>query len=254
MGDCKSVATPIEPNANFVKLDEGEPCVDKQQYQALIGCLTYAMMVSRPDLAAAVGVLSQYMSNPGQQHWTGVKRVLRYIKGTVNFGLRFRAADGQVTLSGYSDANWGGCLDDRLSTAGHAFMLGGGCISWRSKKQRSVAKSTTEAELVALSLAAQECIWLRNLLTDVGFEQAEATVLWEDNQGAIELSKRAKFHDRTKHIDISYYFCRERVQRGEIRVEYCPTNDMIADIMTKGVPGPSFQKLRAALGVIDIGG
>jgi hypothetical protein len=252
MENCKPAATPMEPNARFTKLEPGEPCVEKQQYQATIGCLTYAMTSTRPDLASAVGMLSQYMSNPGEQHWVGVKRVLRYLKGTLSYGLRFHGSSSQLSFCGYSDANWGGDPDDRLSTSGYAFMLAGACISWSSKKQRSVATSSTEAEYVALSLASQECVWLRNLLLDIGFEQSNATVLYEDNQGAIELARNPKHRGRSKHIDIRYHFVRELLQRNVISVVYCPTNEMLADVMTKPVPKPTFVRMRESLGVVDI--
>jgi transposase InsO family protein len=247
--DCNPVGTPMESNQKFRKLEDGDECADKITYQAAIGCLTYATITTRPDLATSVGILSQHMANPGKDHWLGVKRILRYLKGTLDFGLRFGGLHCDATLVGYSDANWAGDLDDRISTSGYVFLVGDGCISWRSKKQRCVAKSSTEAEYVALSTATSECIWLRRLLGDLGFVQSSATTMYEDNQGAIALSRNPKDHERTKHIDIAYHFARERQMNGEINVIYCPTAEMLADVMTKALPRPMFEKLREAIGV-----
>ena len=208
-------------------------------------------MISRPDIAVATGTLAQFMSNPNVQHWSGVKRVLRYLKGTMNYGLCYSKADDNQ-LVGFSDADWAGDLDRRRSTSGYTFHVGLSLVSWSSRKQVTVARSSTEAEYVALSSATQEAIWLRRLLSDISSQECPTTLINEDNQGAIELSKNAKHHERTKHIDIAHHFVRERVASNEIAVSYCPTNEMVADIMTKAIPRVKFQKFRSALGVMQI--
>ena len=152
------------------------------------------------------------MPKPGKEHWQGIKRVLRYIQGTLNYGLIFTADGTDSTLTGYSDADWGGDASTRRSTTGYAFQIQNNTISWCSKRQASVARSTTEAEYMALSLACQEGIWLRRLLSDVQLRQCDPSTIFEDNKGAIEMSKNPKFHNRTKHIDISYHFVREQVE------------------------------------------
>ena len=167
MENCKPVSTPMEPGKKFYELSGDEDPVNVQEYQKIIGCLTYATTAIRPDLASAVGILSKYMSRPGKEHWQGVKRILRYVQGTVDYGLIFRAKDNSCSLTGYSDADWAGDLDTRRSTSGYVFQIEGSTVSWRSKKQTCVSKSTTEAEYVALSLAAQETVWLRRLLSDI---------------------------------------------------------------------------------------
>ena len=207
---------------------------------------------TRPDIAAAVGVLSQYMSRPSKDHWIGVKHVLRYLKGTLMYGLKFSAHEEEPELFGYSDADWAGDVDTRRSTSGYVFQIGSSTVSWSSKKQATVAKSSTEAEYVALSSATQEAVWLRSLMGDLGRQMDAPTTIYEDNQGAIELAKNAKYHKRTNHIDICHHFVRERVVSNEIQVIYCPTGDMIADIMTKGLAKLAFEKLRDLLGVHDI--
>ena len=155
-------------------------------------------------------------------------------------------------LSGYSDADWAGDLDTRRSISGYVFQIQGNTVSWCSKKQASVSRSTTEAEYIALSVASQEAVWMRRLLADVGLQQEEPSTIFEDNQGAIELSKNPKFHNRTKHIDISFHFIREQVNLKVISVKYCPTEDMLADIMTKGLPKITFQRFRELLRINEI--
>ena len=184
------------------------------------------------------------MSNPSKQHWVGVKRILRYIIGTLNFGLKFSADDKEPLIYGYSDADWAGDIETRRSTSGYVFQIGNSTISWCSRKQSSVAKSSAEAEYIALSFATQEAIWLRRLLFDFGYGTESSTTIFEDNQGAIQLTRNPKFHNRTKHIDICYHFVREKVASKEICVAYCPTQDMLADIMTKGLTRVTFEKFR----------
>ena len=150
-------------------------------------------------------------------------------------------------MYGFSDADWPGDTETRRSTSGFVFKIANSTISWCSKRQSSVAKSTTEAEYTALNLAAQEAIWLRRLLFDVGYKIDSPTTFYEDNQGAIELSKNPKFHNRTKHI--SYHFIRERVLSKEISVTYCSTDNMLADVMTKGLTRDNFKKFRSSLNV-----
>ena len=252
MLECKSVSTPLEAGRRFQKLSEDEEMVDVQQYQMMIGCLTYAATTTRADIAAAVGILAQFMAKPGKEHWEGVKRILRYIKGTLNYGLRYSAAGNEIKLSGYSDADWAGDLDTRRSTSGYVYQINGCTISWSSKRQITVAKSSTEAEYVALSTSTQEAIWLRVLLGDLGFKQRKPTVIFEDNQSSIELSKNPKFHNRTKHIDVSFHFVRERVADNSVEVKYCPTEDMAADMMTKGLTKAKFEKFRDMIGITNI--
>jgi hypothetical protein len=236
---------------NCKALSEEEKSVDVKTYQIAIGCLNYATLISRPDLAVAVGVLSKFMSNPGLEHWKGVKRIFRYIQGTLNYGLLYTSDGNEPVLSGYSDADWGGDLTTCRSTTGYVFQIDKNTVSWCTKRQGCVSKSTTKAEYVALSTACQEGIWLR-LLDEVCIKQHDPTVIYEDNQGAIQLSKNPKFHSRTKHIDVSYHYIREQVNQNTVSVKYCATKDMLADIMTKGLSKVSFQKFRDMLGVFEI--
>eukprot|EP00112_Aurelia_sp_Birch-Aquarium-sp1_P025966 Seg893.3 transcript_id=Seg893.3/GoldUCD/mRNA.D3Y31 product="Copia protein" protein_id=Seg893.3/GoldUCD/D3Y31 len=157
----------------------------------------------------------------------------------------------EVQLSGFIDADWGGDVNGRKSQSGYMFTICGGVVSWASKKQTSVALSSTEAEYVAACLATQEAVWLRSLLADLNFVQEEPTVVQEDNQGAIAMSKNPKYHVRTKHIDIKHHFIRDKVENGELLLKYCPTNDMIADMLTKALSKTLFEKFRMMMNVTN---
>ena len=173
---------------------------------------------------------------------------MRYLSGTQHLCLHYRA-DNKTECTGYSDADWAGDLDDRRSTSGYIFKIAGASVSWRSVKQKCVALSTAEAEYMALSGAAQEAVWMRQLLRDLGREVVGATIIQEDNQSAICMAKSPQFHGRAKHIDIKFHFVREQVSEGKIKLGYCQTGDMIADMLTKGLSNVQFSKLRSLAGV-----
>ena len=252
MENCKPVSTPLEFGKKYEELSKEDEQFDTRTYQRAIGCLTYAATISRPDLSTAVSVLSKFMSKPGVEHWKGVKRVLRYVQGTLDYGLMYSADDTSTTLTGYTDADWAGDLSTRRSTTGYVFQVQGNTVSWCSKRQGCVARSTTEAEYIALSTASQEAVWLRRLLESVLKKQDKPITLYEDNQGTIELTKNPKFHNRTKHIDVSYHYAREQVDNKIISLKYCRTENMLADVMTKGLTKTQFEKFRDMLGLIKI--
>lgn len=168
---------------------------------------------------------------------------MHYLKGFLFLGL-LKRKDGSSDCTGYCDADWAGDMDDRKSTSGHMFQISGAAISWRSKKQPFVALSTAEAEYIALASAAQEAIWMRQLLTDVRNPPREPTRIFEDNQSAICMARNPQFHGRAKHIGIKHHFIREQVERGTVELQYCPTEEMIADMLTKGLSRDQFTKLR----------
>uniref|UniRef100_A0AAV1T0Y1 Reverse transcriptase Ty1/copia-type domain-containing protein n=1 Tax=Peronospora matthiolae TaxID=2874970 RepID=A0AAV1T0Y1_9STRA len=254
MENSNPVKTPQEPGLKLTRSMCADGCKHAETmanvpYRNAIGCLMYLMVGTRPDIAVAVGVLSQFAAEPCPTHWQALKRVFRYIQGTRTYGIEFQATSDDK-LQGYSDADWAGDVEARRSTSGYAFVMNNGCISWRSKKQSTVALSSTEAEYMALTEAAQEAIWLKAFLHELGeMNSDEAVKIYEDNQGSIALAKNPEFHKRTKHIDIRYHFVREKVAEGKVVLEYCSTKDMKADLMTKPIPASQFQCLRSMLGI-----
>ncbi|KAF1318426.1 Integrase catalytic core protein, partial [Globisporangium splendens] len=252
MQDCKPVKTPQDPGLKLTKtMCEGgckhDETMKSVPYRSAVSAVMYLMVATRPDLAAAVGVLSQFAADPCPTHWQAVKRVLRYLQATPTHDIRF---SGSGELSGYSDADWAGDIETRRSTSGYVFTLNGGCISWRSKKQRTVALSSTEAEYMALSEATQEAVWLKAFLRELGEDTGNGAVtVYEDNQDSIALAKNPEFHKRTKHIDIRYHFVREKVEDGQVVLEYCPTQEMLVDIMTKPIAAAQFDYLRTKLSI-----
>jgi hypothetical protein len=248
MADCKPVDTPFDPSVNLIKSTDATELQDAEKYQSCVGGLLYLSTRTRPDISFAVGCVAKFCSSPNNEHWTAVKRIVRYLKGTPNHGLLFDKKYASH-LVGYCDADWAGDRNDRKSTSGHCFLLNGAAVSWSSKKQSCVALSTAEAEYVALSHAAQEAIWLRNLHSDIGVKIIDRIVLYEDNQAAISITKNSQFHGRTKHIDIKYHFIRQQVEDGIFELNYCPTGNMPADILTKGICREKFIKFRKILGV-----
>ena len=163
MQDANPISTPVDPSTKLAKAAESD---EKFVYQSAVGCSLYLSTGTRPDIAFAVGNVAKFSSDPTRKHWTAVKRILRYLKGTEGYGLLYSASD-QEDLHGFSDSDWAGDLEDRKSTSGYLFKLSGAPISWRSKKQTSVALFTAEAKYVALSSATQEVVWLRQLTTDL---------------------------------------------------------------------------------------
>lgn len=181
------------------------------------------------------------MQNPGIQHAAALKRVFRYLSGTRGRGLTFRAGLPTVPV-GHSDSNWGNDIDTRRSVSGSVFILHGAAVSWKSKMQPTVALSTTEAEYMAASRAAQEALYIRHLLRDLGYEQTDATVIYEDNQGCIAMSKNPVMRDCCKHINSRVHFLRELAASGDVVMEYENTKDMTADVLTKPLPADPHMK------------
>ncbi|XP_019173479.1 PREDICTED: uncharacterized protein LOC109169035 [Ipomoea nil] len=206
------------------------------QYRRIVGALQY-LTITRPDLAYAVNRLCQFMHSPTVDHWALVKRVLRYIKGTLDYGLRLTSSPS-TSIHAFSDSDWAGCLIDRKSTSGFAVYLGTNLISWLSKKQRTVARSSTEAEYKALADVSAEVTWVVSLLRELGMHSGQSATLWCDNLGATYLCANPVFHARTKHVEIDYHFVRDKVASGDFVVNYVSTTDQLADIFTKPLPAP----------------
>ena len=233
MESCTPLVVPMESAAKFDRLDSRErhDC----PFREAIGCLNYLAIISRPDISFAVSKLSRYADCPQQAHWNGVKRVLRYLKGTASYCLSY---DGKAPgiLVGNSDSDWGGDPETRRSTSGFAFRLFSGAISWGSRRQSVAAWSVAEAEYMALAAAVKECLWLRPLLADLGLDCSAPTVIKVDNQAAINLSQNAEFHAKTKSISIQYHRVREEQnEQKTVAVRKVDGSENVADIFTKGV-------------------
>ncbi len=259
MQDSHPTATPL--NCGTALSAEQSPTCDEERqrmadvpYAAAVGCLIHLATWTRPDIAYAVGQLSRFMANPGHAHWKALQHVLRYLKGTRALGLKFtrsgtdhESQTADMTLSGYVDASWANDVDERRSTSGYIMQLCNGPIAWSSKRQTITAASTAEAEYIAASLAVREVVYLRQLLSELGFPQTSATTLHEDNQPCIHLANNNATSNRTKHIDIRYHIVRERVSSGEVALQYVPTYHQLADMLTKSVPGPQVMRQRSLM-------
>lgn len=245
LSEAKGRDIPLSPS---LKLCRGEDGLDQEQfpYSELVGGLLYLSICTRPDIAEAVGVLARYMSKPTMEHWQAAKGVLRYVVGTVGFGLVF--TKDKAGLACYCDADYAGDIDTRRSTTGYVILLHGGAVSWSSRLQPTVAASTSEAEYMAASSVVKEVLWLRVLLGELGYPYKTITISC-DNQGAIKLLKNPIASQRSKHIDIMHHFVRERVARGEVAFQYCDTTRMVADIMTKPLPVSKFVFCRDHMGI-----
>ena len=234
MEDIKPRGTPCELNLKSYDSCESKDPVDQHLYRQLVGSLIYAMVCTRPDISYVVTKLSQHLSSPSQADFAMVKHVFRYLKKTINYKLTYRKSTDGLQLTVYSDADWA-ASNDRRSISGFCISLNpeGPPISWKSKRQCSVALSTCEAEYVAMSIACQELVYLKkNLLQDMLCMDLHA-VLYSDNQGAIALSKNPTKHSKAKHIDIRFHFIRECYLQHLMKLEFIPSNDNYADIFTK---------------------
>lgn len=236
MSECKAVKTPIDIN---MKLTKNSEILDQEEenlpYRELVGSLLYLSIATRPDIGYATNLLSQFNNSYTREHWIAAKRVLRYLKGTMDIGITYNTEND--SLQGFVDADWGGSLQDRHSCTGYLFTFSGGPISWESRKQRTVALSTTEAEYMAIADAVKEAIFLKNFFDELKIENSEVKI-FSDNNGALKLTENNLFHSRTKHIDLRHHFVREALQNNNFKMEYLSTENMPADFLTKGVAAP----------------
>lgn len=243
------VDTPMDSGAVLMKeatTQADTPTI--RRYQKAIGSLMYIMLQTRPDIAFAVSTVSQFAQNPNTSHYNAVKRIFRYLAGSTDLGVTYGTTD--QGLIGYTDADWGGCRDTRKSTGAYLFLLYGGPISWCSKRQQTVALSSTEAEYMAETQATKEAIWLRCFLTEIGVFHDDVVVIRADNNGAMDLARNPEFHARTKHIDIQYHFVREAIDRRLVDFEFVPTAEQAADGLTKALPAVKFNCFLVQSGLI----
>ena len=268
--DIKPATTPL----SGIRLTQDDcPTTDEEKedminvpYASLVGALMYAAIGTRPDIAFAVGALSRFLSNPGRCHWNEAKRVLSYLKGTSNYAIKYRSNGSSagevvgylhgvgiqpidVSIEGFCDSDWAGCIDTRRSMSGFVWMMNGGAVSW-SRLQTIVALSSTEAEYVSATPAVQKILWLRDLLRELEVADNSPSVLNMDNHRAVCLTRGAGDSNKTKHIDIQYHFIRSHVEQKCIKVQYTPMDEMIADVLTKNLSCSKHDYFTSKLGIV----
>ena len=234
MQESKSVptaSTTVPTKEDCPETDEQKQEFATVPYKSAVGSLWYAANGTRPDITYAVNVVSQFSTNPGNVHWQAVKRILRFLNGNKNFGITYTKEDG-VRIVAYSDSDWAGDVDGRRSRTGYVVYISGGAVAWMSKSQKVVALSSCEAELYALCECMKEILWLLSFLDEMSIKYC-VPVIWVDNQGAIALSQNPVHHQRTKHIDVKWYFIRDVIKSDRVLVRYVQTQFNIADIFTK---------------------
>lgn len=237
---CKPSSTPMDSTKSLHQ-DAGDPLPDPTPYRRLIGRLVY-LCITRPDITFAVNKLSQFLSKPCSEHMLAGERVLRYLKGTMGHGL-FYSTKADPHLSIFSDADWAACPDTRRSISGFCLFLGTSLISWRSKKQHTVSRSSAEAEYRAMALACCEVVWIVALLKDFGMDVTKSVPLYCDSQAAVHISSNPVFHERTKHIEVDCHTVRDKILEGVIRTVHVSNILQLADIFTKPLAASPFQNL-----------
>lgn len=244
LSSCKPVSTPVDTNAKL-SASAGPSVQDPTLYRSLAGALQY-LTFTRPDISYAVQQVCLFMHDPRESHFHALKRILRYIKGTMSLGQHLRKSSIDH-FTAYSDADWGGCPDTRRSTSGYCVYLGESLISWSAKRQPTLSRSSAEAEYRGVANVISEVCWLRNLLLELQVPLRRSTIVYCDNVSAIYLSGNPVQHQRTKHVEMDIHFVREKVALGEIRVLHVPSAHQFADIFTKGLPSPLFLDFRNSL-------
>lgn len=250
MISCKTSDTPMEVNLKLEKA-VNDNCGETYPYQQLIGSLMYLSVLTRPDISYSVSFWSQYNTCFSETHWRHLKRLLRYLQKTKHFGLIFKKND--TDLHGFVDADWASCSIDRRSYTGYCFKLSGSVISYESRKQRTVALSSTEAEYMALSEACKEAIYLKKLMSELGvYDKNKPLSLFSDSQSSLKLAANPLFHKRTKHIDVRHHYTRECVANKEIQINYLQTSSMPADLLTKGLCANKHYKFLDMIGIGEV--
>lgn len=249
MEDCNPVSTPMSTGIDVTKVDEMEEDTDVTSYRSLIGKLLFAASTVRMDISYAVSILSRFNNNPKKKHYQWAKHVLRYLKGTRQYGLTFKKDN---TLAIYCDADWASSTLDRRLISGYLFQLAHAPILWKSKRQPCVALSSTEAELISLAECLKDLKWILKLFKEMQIDVQFPLTVFEDNRPCIALIENPTSHSHTKHIDVKYWFITDMVQQKIIKLVHKPTSLMIADILTKALPKKQHHKLRELAGIENV--
>ena len=255
MNECTSVSVP-EATVKLVPAAGDDVITDKKQasmYRGIGGSLIYATVSTRPDITHAVNMLSRHMHQPSQTHLTAAQRVLRYLKSCTEYGLTYTNGGKQHTMNdalsitAYSDSDWGGDAVSNRSTTGYVVLLNGNLIAWNTKKQHTVALSSAEAELMALVEVTKEVAWLSMLLGELHYKVKRPSLIFVDNRSTINMAQNISEHDRSKHIRIRYNYIKDEIDSGEIKLEWVSTDKQMADIFTKALQGQLFVSMRNRL-------
>lgn len=246
---AKPAGTPLEQNHNLV-LATSDDLHDPAKYRRLVGQLIY-LTITRPELSYCVHILAQFMQSPKLAHWEAALRVVRYLKENPGQGL-FMRADCDLNLYGYCDSDWASCPLTRRSLSGYFILLGNSPISWKTKKQPTVSRSSAEAEYRSMATTVCELKWLKCLLSDLGFNHSQPMHLYCDSQAALHIAANPVFHERTKHIEVDCHFVRNEIQTGNVRTKYVHTTMQPADIFTKALAKRQFDFLLGKLGIRDL--
>ncbi|KAL5707577.1 non-specific serine/threonine protein kinase [Ranunculus cassubicifolius] len=239
----------ITPCSSSLKLDNisGDLLPNPTEYRSIVGSLQY-LTWTRPEIAYSVNLVAQFMHSPRVPHMTAAKIILRYLKGTLNHGLLYQKSPS-LSIQAYSDADWAGCPMDRKSTSGYVIFMGNNPISWSSKKQNTVSRSSTESEYRALAYTATELTWIAHLLQSIHQPLQVVLVRHCDNISAISLCSNPVFHGRSKHIEVDFHYIRELVQQKQLLIQYIPTADQSADILTKALSSAKHNSFKLKLSV-----
>ncbi|RVW95281.1 Retrovirus-related Pol polyprotein from transposon RE1 [Vitis vinifera] len=246
---CKPVDTPMDPIGKIDKDNDSHP-TDRDRYQRLVGKLIY-LTHTRPDIGFAVSMVSRYMNNPTERHMKAVYRILQYLKKSPGRGLYFKKTSSRE-VEVFTDADWAGSLTDRRSTTGYCSYVWGNLVTWRSKKQSVVARSSAEAEFSAMAHGICEGMWLQRILKELGIISNSTMTVLCDNKATISIAKNPVQHDRTKHVEIDRHFIKEKLEGGTIRLVYIPSSRQTADILTKALPKATNENMKSKLGMLDI--
>jgi hypothetical protein len=230
MQDCKPCDTPMAKAIHLPKLDA--PTINRTRYQCIVGSLMHAMISTHPDIAFTTGLLAQHATSPGDDHWNAAKCVLRYLQGTRERGIVYAHSKNPKLIS-YVNADYAGDKNSSRSTTGWVFLMSRGSVAWSACKQPTVSLSSTEAEYVTTASAAHKIIWARQFLSKLGFLSDGPTVLLTDNQSSMVLARNPANHQSTKHIHVKYHFIREVIELQEVELWYTPTEEQVADTLTK---------------------
>lgn len=249
--DARPISTPLLANQHIVRVDQPE--VDVCYFQSTLGSVMWAMLGTCSDLAYTVGALSQFSTKPSKEVEHVLTHVFKYLRGTSDTKLTYQGKRPESRLTGYVDADWAGDVNNRKSISGYVFKLSSRAISWSSKKQGSTALSSTKAEYIAGTHTAKELIWLCTLLADLRVPCTGPTCLLIDNQSAMAIAQNTVYHTRTKHIGVRDHFLRERVISGDLKLEYVPIGDQVADIMTKGLLREKHEHFSKGMGLQRVG-